>query len=95
MQRIRIRFDYLRDNMSTDINEVVQRKFNYCVDEVDSILIDEARTPLIISGQVERPEKYQKAAELSLALVKAKELSKDGIDPEGIMKLMKSREVAF
>jgi len=78
-------FDYLRDNMSTDINEVVQRKFNYCViDEVDSILIDEARTPLIISGQVERPqEKYQKASELSLALVKAKALSKDGIDPEG------------
>merc|ERR1712178_652136 len=68
-------FDYLRDNMATDISEVVQRKFNYCViDEVDSILIDEARTPLIISGQVERPqEKYQKAAELSLALVKAKE----------------------
>jgi len=78
-------FDYLRDNMSTDINEVVQRKFNYCViDEVDSILIDEARTPLIISGQVERPqEKYQKASELATALVKAKELSKDGIDPEG------------
>jgi len=78
-------FDYLRDNMSTDINEVVQRKFNFCViDEVDSILIDEARTPLIISGQVERPqEKYQKASELALALVKAKELSKDGIDPEG------------
>ncbi len=78
-------FDYLRDNMATDICEVVQRKFNYCViDEVDSILIDEARTPLIISGQVERPqEKYQKAAELSQALVKAKELSKDGIDPEG------------
>jgi preprotein translocase subunit SecA len=78
-------FDYLRDNMATDVNEVVQRKFNYCViDEVDSILIDEARTPLIISGQVERPqEKYQKAAELSLTLIKAKELSKDGIDPEG------------
>jgi len=78
-------FDYLRDNMATDINEVVQRKFNYCViDEVDSILIDEARTPLIISGQVERPqEKYQKASELAFALVKAKELSKDGIDPEG------------
>ncbi len=78
-------FDYLRDNMATSIEEVVQRKFNYCViDEVDSILIDEARTPLIISGQIERPqEKYQKAAELSLALVKAKDLSKDGIDPEG------------
>jgi len=69
-------FDYLRDNMSTDINEVVQRKFNYCViDEVDSILIDEARTPLIISGQVERPqEKYNKASELALSIPKAKEL---------------------
>ncbi len=78
-------FDYLRDNMATDINDVVQRNFNYCViDEVDSILIDEARTPLIISGQIERPqEKYQKAAELSLTLDRAKELSKDGIDPEG------------
>ncbi len=78
-------FDYLRDNMATDIEEVVQRKFNYCViDEVDSILIDEARTPLIISGQIERPQKkYQKAAELSLSLIRAKELSKDGIDPEG------------
>ncbi len=78
-------FDYLRDNMATDISEVVQRKFNYCViDEVDSILIDEARTPLIISGQIERPqEKYQKAAELCSSLIKAKELSKDGVDPEG------------
>ena len=81
--------------MSTDINEVVQRKFNYCViDEVDSILIDEARTPLIISGQVERSqEKYQKAAELS-RISKAKELSKDGIDPEGDYEV-DGREVAF
>jgi preprotein translocase subunit SecA len=47
-------FDYLRDNMATDIRDVVQRAFNYCViDEVDSVLIDEARTPLIISGQVD------------------------------------------
>ena len=47
-------------------------------------MVDEARTPLIISGQVERPqEKYQKASELALTLLKAKELSKDGIDPEG------------
>jgi len=78
-------FDYLRDNMATDIEEVVQREFNYCViDEVDSILIDEARTPLIISGQIERPqEKYQKAAELTLTLERAEEMSKDGIDPEG------------
>ncbi len=78
-------FDYLRDNMATDIEEVVQREFNYCViDEVDSILIDEARTPLIISGQIERPqEKYQKAAELTLKLERAEEMSKDGVDPEG------------
>ncbi|MBQ5537583.1 MAG: preprotein translocase subunit SecA [Treponema sp.] len=45
-------FDYLRDNMVNDMSMKVQRGFNYCiVDEIDSILIDEARTPLIISGQ--------------------------------------------
>jgi preprotein translocase subunit SecA len=65
-------FDYLRDNMATSMADVVQRPFNYCViDEVDSILIDEARTPLIISGQVERPtEKYLQAAEIALTLKK-------------------------
>lgn len=47
-------FDYLRDNMATQAGERFQRKLNYAiVDEVDSILIDEARTPLIISGQAE------------------------------------------
>ena len=47
-------FDYLRDNMKYDLNEMVQRDYNYCiVDEVDSILIDESRTPLIISGKVD------------------------------------------
>ncbi len=49
-------FDYLRDNMSTDVWNVVQRKLNYAiVDEVDSVLIDESRTPLIISGSVGAP----------------------------------------
>ena len=63
-------FDYLRDNMATHMNDVVQRPFNFCViDEVDSVLIDEARTPLIISGQVDRPsEKYTQAAEIANAL---------------------------
>ena len=63
-------FDYLRDNMATSMEEVVQRPFNYCViDEVDSVLIDEARTPLIISGQVERPtEKYMTAAQVGRIL---------------------------
>ena len=64
-------FDYLRDNMATAMAEVVQLPFNYCIiDEVDSILIDEARTPLIISGQIERPtEKYLKAASIAAQLV--------------------------
>ena len=67
-----IGFDYLRDNMATSMAEVVQRPFNFCViDEVDSILVDEARTPLIISGQVERPtEKYLQAAEIAFSLKK-------------------------
>lgn len=48
-------FDYLRDNMKFDIEDLVQRDFYYAIiDEVDSILIDEARTPLIISGPAER-----------------------------------------
>ncbi len=53
-------FDYLRDNMKFSLSEMVQRPFNYAiVDEVDSILIDEARTPLIISGAAEdSSEKY-------------------------------------
>ena len=53
-------FDYLRDNMKHSLDEMVQRQHNFCiVDEVDSILIDESRTPLIISGAVEdKSDKY-------------------------------------
>jgi len=52
-------FDYLRDNMKFDLSDMVQRDHNYCiVDEVDSILIDESRTPLIISGRSEDKSKY-------------------------------------
>ncbi|MFA6099582.1 MAG: preprotein translocase subunit SecA [Patescibacteria group bacterium] len=59
-------FDYLRDNMVTALNQMVQRGLNYAiVDEVDSILIDEARTPLIISGAAEESsEMYYRFAEL-------------------------------
>jgi len=59
-------FDYLRDNMALNINEVVLRPFNYCiVDEVDSVLIDEAQTPLIISNAVQTSiDKYIVAAEV-------------------------------
>jgi preprotein translocase subunit SecA len=50
-------FDYLRDNMCSNINEIVQREHNYAiVDEVDSVLIDDARTPLIISGPTPKGE---------------------------------------
>ncbi len=72
-------FDYLRDNMATAMAEVVQRPFNFCIiDEVDSILIDEARTPLIISGQVERPtEKYLQASDIAAQLVKDEDYEVD------------------
>ncbi len=63
-------FDYLRDNMKYSIAEMVQRPFNFAiVDEVDSILIDEARTPLIISGPTEgAPDLYIKVDALIPAL---------------------------
>ena len=52
-------FDYLRDNMAWSISDCVQRQHNFAiVDEVDSILVDEARTPLIISGPADRPTKW-------------------------------------
>jgi preprotein translocase subunit SecA len=52
-------FDYLRDNMAWSTDELVQRGHNFAiVDEVDSILIDEARTPLIISGPADQPTKW-------------------------------------
>lgn len=62
-------FDYLRDNLAANANDLVLRGFHYCViDEVDSILIDEARTPLIISGPAEKPsERYYKAAKIASA----------------------------
>lgn len=65
-------FDYLRDNMSISINEIVQRDFNFCIiDEVDSILIDEARTPLIISGAGDSlNEKYNASTQVANSLSK-------------------------
>jgi preprotein translocase subunit SecA len=58
-------FDYLRDNMKYDRAQMVQRPFNYAiVDEVDSILIDEARTPLIISGPTDDKSELYKAVDL-------------------------------
>ncbi|MFN3856742.1 MAG: preprotein translocase subunit SecA [Caulobacter sp.] len=66
-------FDYLRDNLVYDVNEMVQRGHNFViVDEVDSILIDEARTPLIISGPTEDRSEFYRTVDLLV-----KELIKD------------------
>ena len=69
-------FDYLRDNMKFDLNDCVQRGHNYAiVDEVDSILIDEARTPLIISGASEEStDKYYKVDKIIPKLEKGEEI---------------------
>ncbi len=69
-------FDYLRDNMKFDLRDCVQRGHNFAiVDEVDSILIDEARTPLIISGASEEStDKYYKVNRIIPQLRKAKRL---------------------
>jgi len=65
-------FDYLRDNMAIQLQDIVQRPFYFSIlDEVDSILIDEARTPLIISGAGETPNiKYTKANLVAQSLLK-------------------------
>ena len=72
-------FDYLRDNMVTDVLQMVQRPLNYAiVDEVDSILIDEARTPLIISGPGQRStDNYYKLAKIVPHLVKDEDYTID------------------
>ena len=104
-------FDYLRDNMKMSADEMVQRGHAYgIVDEVDSILIDEARTPLIISGPVEdRSELYNALDELVKPLVAehrkvvagwpkdaSKEELKELLKTQGLLELdEKQRQVAF
>ena len=86
-------FDYLRDNMAGSLEMLVQRPYNYAIiDEVDSILIDEARTPLIISGRLEKSaELYQLMAKIAPQMKKDTDyevdeknkniiLTEDGID---------------
>jgi preprotein translocase subunit SecA len=71
-------FDYLRDNMKYRLEDMVQRPFNYAiVDEVDSILIDEARTPLIISGQAEDSSALYRAVDLLIPSLVEADFEKD------------------
>ncbi len=94
-------FDYLRDNMKYSVDEFVQRDFNYAiVDEVDSILIDEARTPLIISGPAEEStDKYYKVNKLIYQLKKETDFKIDEkaksayLTEEGVAKIEKLLKV--
>lgn len=98
-------FDYLRDNMSRDVSELVQRKHHFAmVDEVDSVLIDDARTPLIISGPIPKGEDQQfyalkprieklvnaQKAFINTALTDAKKLIESGNEKDGGFKLLQA-----
>ncbi|HMQ50894.1 MAG TPA: preprotein translocase subunit SecA [Anaerolineae bacterium] len=80
-------FDYLRDNMVTDLERVTQRELHYAIiDEVDNILIDEARTPLIISGQAEESsEMYRTFAQLVRPLRRSSDesVTNEDMEPDG------------
>ncbi len=83
-------FDYLRDNLAIDLEDKVQRGWNYAiVDEVDNILIDEARTPLIISGQPEQ------AADLYYKFAKLAPMLEPGKKPEGYEAKSKDWEAPY
>ncbi len=94
-------FDYLRDNMKFDIDSIVQKELNFAiVDEVDSILIDEARTPLIISGPAEKStELYHLVDGIIPRLVSEKDYTVDEkarsavLTEEGVAKAEKSLKV--
>jgi preprotein translocase subunit SecA len=98
-------FDYLRDNMANSLDELVQRKHHFAmVDEVDSVLIDDARTPLIISGPVPRGDDQQfyalksrieklvsaQKTYLNTALADAKKLIAANNDKDGGFKLLQA-----
>ena len=100
-------FDYLRDNMAIDKNDLVQRKHHYAiVDEVDSVLIDDARTPLIISGPVPRGDDQQfmefkpyverlynaQKQLVTKQLTEAKKLIAEGNETEGAKMLLRAHK---
>ena len=87
-------FDYLRDNMASRLQDTFQKELNYAIiDEVDSILIDEARTPLIISGQGQESTDIYKQADACVRTLKRGEDPKDLTKIESIMENMENREL--
>lgn len=96
-------FDYLRDNMAKEVDQLRQRELNFAiVDEVDSVLIDEARTPLIISAPAaENPESYYQFARVTSKLVpedyildeKRRQVSLTDVGIEKIQKLLGVKEL--
>jgi len=88
-------FDHLRDNMSLSIDQCVQRELHYAiVDEVDSILIDEARTPLIISGMVEGSvQSYLKADQLARKLVRESDFTTDEKTKNAVLSEMGTKKL--
>ena len=79
-------FDYLRDNMKYSLGEMVQRNHHYCiVDEVDSILIDESRTPLVISGKVEDKSNLYMTANEFIKLLQKKDYELDEKNKNAIL----------
>ena len=98
-------FDYLRDNMARSVDELVQRKHNFAiVDEVDSVLIDDARTPLIISGPTPQGDKHEfieykprieklinaQKQYLQLCIIDAKKLVTEGKEKEAGIPLLRA-----
>src|SRR5690606_8651596 len=90
-------FDYLRDNMVVDTSQLVQRELFYAiVDEVDNILIDEARTPLIISGTADEPsDLYKKFAQIVRTLKPSSPESVDDKEPDGDYVVDEKDRVAY
>jgi len=98
-------FDYLRDNMARNVDELVQRKHNFAiVDEVDSVLIDDARTPLIISGPTPQGDKHEfieykprieklvnvQRQYIQTCIIEAKKLHAEGKDKEAGIPLLRA-----
>lgn len=88
-------FDYLRDNMSFSLDQCVQRELHYAiVDEVDSILVDEARTPLIISGMVEGSvQSYLRADQIARKLVRQSDFTTDEKTKNAVLSEMGVKKV--